>query len=147
MSKRDRLRRQARRTPFIDPRPVILILTEGAVTEKQYLDGFAASLHNVRVKVEVVGGVGVPKTIVQTAKERKRAAQKRARREQDENLAYDQVWCVSMSTLILISRTLNRWLAITELTWQFRIPASNFGSGSTLQNSPASRTDTHFRLE
>jgi hypothetical protein len=46
------------------------------------------------VQIEVIGGAGVPKTIVESAKDLKRAAEKRARREDDENLSYDEVWCV-----------------------------------------------------
>ena len=37
---------------------------------------------------------GYPKTIVEFAKEHKRKAEKRARRENDDNLLYDRVWCV-----------------------------------------------------
>jgi hypothetical protein len=73
---------------------VILIVTEGGVTEPEYLYGFARASENARVHIEVVGGAGVPKTIVESAKERKKAAEKRARREGDDNLSYDQVWCV-----------------------------------------------------
>jgi hypothetical protein len=73
---------------------VILIVTEGDVTEPQYLKGFAEASKNARVRIEVVGGVGVPRTIVESAKERKKAAAIRARREKDDNLCYDEVWCV-----------------------------------------------------
>ncbi|MHB8899499.1 MAG: RloB family protein [Thermoguttaceae bacterium] len=73
---------------------MILVVTEGEVTEPEYLLQFAKAVRNPRVHVEVVGGVGVPKTIVESAKERKRQAEKRARRENDENLCYDEVWCV-----------------------------------------------------
>ena len=94
MGRKDRKRRPARRPPFRDRKPVILVVTEGKVTEPEYLDGFARATKNPRVKIEVVGGVGVPKTIVEHAKEKKREADKRARREKDDNLSYDQVWCV-----------------------------------------------------
>jgi hypothetical protein len=80
--------------PFKDSKPVILIVTEGEVTEPEYLDGFAKASRNPRVRIEVVGGSGVPKTIVESARELKRNAVKRARREDDENLIYDAVWCV-----------------------------------------------------
>jgi hypothetical protein len=46
------------------------------------------------VRIKVVGGAGVPKTIVESAKDLKRDAEKRARREKDDNLRYDEVWCV-----------------------------------------------------
>jgi len=92
--KRDRERRTARRTPYKAPKPLILVVSEGEVTEKEYLEGFAKAAKNSRVDIEVVGGVGVPMTIVGVAKDRKRKAEKRARRENDENLRYDEVWCV-----------------------------------------------------
>jgi len=71
-----------------------LVLSEGSVTEPEYLDGFVQFAKNSRVDVEVVGGVGMPKTIVESAKVRKRQSEKRAIRERDDNLRYDQVWCV-----------------------------------------------------
>ena len=40
MSRRDRARPKARREAFRDPRPRVLFVTEGRVTEKQYLIGF-----------------------------------------------------------------------------------------------------------
>lgn len=94
MGKRERYRRPARRDPYKDSKPVILVVTEGRVTEPEYLHGFARASENPRVRIEVVGGVGAPKTIVESARELKRAAEKRARREHDENLRYDEVWCV-----------------------------------------------------
>ena len=94
MGRKDRKRRPARRPPFKDPKPVILVVTEGEVTEPEYLGGFVRAVKNPRAEIEVVGGVGVPKTIVEHAKEKKREADKRARREKDDNLSYDQVWCV-----------------------------------------------------
>lgn len=80
--------------PYKDPKPVILIVTEGAVTEPEYLNGFARAFKNPRVRIEVLKGAGVPMTIVESAKELKKVADKRGRREKDENLQYDEVWCV-----------------------------------------------------
>lgn len=94
MGKRDRPRRQARRPPYRDSKPVILVVTEGEVTEPEYLRGFARASKNPRVEIEVITGAGVPFTIVTRAKELKIAAEKRARREHDENLRYDEVGCV-----------------------------------------------------
>ena len=94
MGKRDRKRREARRKPFRNARSVILVVTEGKVTEPEYLRGFARAIKNSRVEIEIVGGAGVPMTIVEAAKERKRAREDQARRERDENLRYDEVWCV-----------------------------------------------------
>ena len=94
MTKKNRIRRPARGEPVLDPKPTILVLSEGLVTEPEYLDGFSQFAKNARVNVEVVGGAGVPKTIVESAKARKKENFKRAWRERDDNLLYDQVWCV-----------------------------------------------------
>ena len=94
MGKGNRKRRPARPKPFKDPKPVILIVTEGEVTEPEYLNGFARATKNPRVRIEVRGGVGVPKTIVEFAKDRKIEAEEQARGAKDDNLRYDKVWCV-----------------------------------------------------
>jgi hypothetical protein len=94
VGKRNRTRRPARHASFKHPKPVILVVTEGEITEPEYLNGFAKAMKNSRVRVEVVGGVGVPKTIVERAKSLKQDAEKKARRQSDENLRYDEVWCV-----------------------------------------------------
>ncbi len=94
MKKRDRERRPARRVPYKDSKPVILIITEGKVTEPEYLDGFARATKNPRVRIEVVGDAGDPKKIVEFAKDRKTEAKEEAQRQRDDNLCYDEVWCV-----------------------------------------------------
>jgi len=94
VGRRNRKRRPARRKPFKDPKPIILIVTEGEVTEPEYLNGFKEAARNPRVHIRVRGGVGVPKTIVECAKGLKNEAEKQARREKDPNLRYDEVWCV-----------------------------------------------------
>ena len=94
MGKKDRIRRPARRRPFKDIKPLILVVTEGEVTEPQYLAAFARWCTNPRVEVVVESGAGVPKTIVDTAKRLKQEAEKRADGEQDDHLRYDEVWCV-----------------------------------------------------
>jgi hypothetical protein len=91
---RNRQRRSGRRLPFRDPKPIILIVCEGEKTEKQYFLGFERACRNSRVKIEVAQEHGVPRTLVEIAKEYKREAEEKAAREEDENLAYDSVWCV-----------------------------------------------------
>ena len=91
---RDRQRRRGRRPAFREPKPRFLVVTEGEVTEKEYIEKFAAACRNLRVKVEVASEHGVPKTLVEIAKEKKRAAGEVASRERDDNLAYEEVWCV-----------------------------------------------------
>jgi hypothetical protein len=93
-SRRDRDRRPGRRAPFREPKPVILIVCEGTRTEPEYLFGFARACRNPRVRIEIAPEHGVPKTLVETAKRRKRQSKASAKREKDENLAFDSVWCV-----------------------------------------------------
>ncbi len=80
--------------PFRDPKPIILIVCEGQITEPEYFDGFARYCQNPRVTIEIEPGRGVPKSVVEFAKERKKEAEKGASRHADENIAYDSVWCV-----------------------------------------------------
>ena len=91
---RDRHRKPGRPKPFRDRKPCFLVVTEGEVTEKEYIEGFADACRNPRVKVEIASKHGVPKTLVEIAKGRKREAEEDAAREKDDNLAYEEVWCV-----------------------------------------------------
>jgi RloB-like protein len=84
----------ARRPSFREPKPLILIVCEGKNTEPQYLDGFLRACRNPRVKIRIAREQGVPRSIVEIAKENKKAAEADAKRRGDENLAYDSVWCV-----------------------------------------------------
>jgi len=46
------------------------------------------------VSIEVVPGGSNPKTLVDSAVEKKKEAKRQAHREKDDNLTYDEVWCV-----------------------------------------------------
>jgi hypothetical protein len=92
--RRDRERKAARRLPFRDPRPVILIVCEGKNTEPQYFRGFWQSARNPRVRIFIPPKHGVPKTLVEVAKQLKKDAQTDAKKQNDENLAVDSIWCV-----------------------------------------------------
>lgn len=94
MSVRNRRRSPARRPPFKLPKRRILLVVEGAVTEKNYFEGMIAALRTTVVEFKVLGGVGVPMTIVETALKIRRAARERARVEKDQYLDYDETWCV-----------------------------------------------------
>ena len=72
----------------------MLIVCEGAITEKQYFEQFAKFHRNSLVDVIVEGGKGVPLTVVRAAKERKENAISDAKRKDDEFLKYQLVWCV-----------------------------------------------------
>ncbi len=88
---RDRLgRRRATR----EPRRRILVLCEGSVTEPGYFRSLRAAFRNSLVEVEIEGHGEVPWTVVQRACERKKVAEREARRQEDDFLAYDEVWCV-----------------------------------------------------
>jgi hypothetical protein len=93
-ARRNRDRKPGRRTPFRDPKPTILVVTEGTKTEPEYLHGFVSACHNPRVTIQIAPEHGVPRTLVEIAKRRKNVAEEDAAREKDDNLAFDSVWCV-----------------------------------------------------
>ena len=93
-SRRDRDRRPGRRPPFRVPKPTVLIVCEGAVTEPEYFKTFIRVCRNPRVSIEVAAGTGVPLSVVRKAKDLKLNAARLARQERDENVMYDSVWCV-----------------------------------------------------
>jgi hypothetical protein len=93
-SGRNRQRRRGRRAPFREPKPKLLIVCEGAKTERQYFEQFASFHRNSLVDVIVEGGKGVPLTVVRTAKAWKEKASSDAKRKDDEFLKYQSVWCV-----------------------------------------------------
>jgi hypothetical protein len=92
--RRDRPRRPARAEARLDPKPRILVFCEGQNTEPQYIEAFRQWCRNPRVNVEIAKERGVPLTLVTTAKERKRLAEREAKKARDVNIAYDEVWCV-----------------------------------------------------
>lgn len=84
----------ARRPPYKEPRKRVLIFCEGTVTEPQYFDDFRRHEQNPLVDVVIDEGGVSPKTLVERAVLKKKAAEKEAKRFRDENLKYDEVWCV-----------------------------------------------------
>lgn len=91
---RNQQRPLRRRPPSIDPRPRILIVCEGIVTEPEYFEAFRQEEQNRLVEVVIDDEGGVPKTLVERAALRKKSADKEAEREHDDNLRFDEVWCV-----------------------------------------------------
>jgi RloB-like protein len=83
-----------RRSPKLQPRPRLLIICEGKLTEPSYFRGFkdAEKVRLVDVVIDDEGGT--PKTLVERAVIKMKAAKKAARRAQDKSLEYDQIWCV-----------------------------------------------------
>jgi hypothetical protein len=92
--RRNRRRQPGRQPPFRDPKPVVLVLCEGEVTEPEYLQGLAKNRKNPRVQIDVAAVHGDPRTLVQAAKKRKADSESKALRQGDDNLAFDSVWCV-----------------------------------------------------
>ena len=65
------------------------------MTEKEYVQGLANRCRNSRVHVEIAPEAGRdPKSLVEVAKDRKKRAEEAAEKQGDDNLAYDQVWCL-----------------------------------------------------
>ncbi len=93
--RRDRVRKPARREPFREQKPMILIVCEGEVTEKEYLKGIEKKYHNSRVTIEIAPESGRdPLSLVKVARDRKKDVELKAQKQGDDNLAYDQVWCL-----------------------------------------------------
>src|SRR4051794_35474561 len=76
--RRNRDRKPARRPPFRDPKPRLLIVCEGKVTEPQYFLGVVNAWENPRVTLEIAPEAGVPLTVVTTARDRKSQAEQEA---------------------------------------------------------------------
>lgn len=93
-SRRGEDRSLTRRGPVRDPLPLILVVCEGEVTEPQYIEGFRLvhAVTTVRMRVKSPGGD--PRALVEAAIRLRNDAAERARRERDDNLGYDEVWCV-----------------------------------------------------
>ncbi len=89
-----RTKPEARRTHTRAPRERFLVLTEGARTEKDYIEAFARGTRGALVEVVVPDEHGVPLTLVQSAKRLRNEADAAAKRERDDNLRFDAVWCV-----------------------------------------------------
>jgi RloB-like protein len=83
-----------RRRPRLEPRPLLLVCCEGEVTEPCYFKALKNEERNRLVKVVVYPGGATPKTLVEKAIEKKREAEHEARRQKDDYLRYNEVWCV-----------------------------------------------------
>lgn len=81
-------RRKASRTPYRR----ILAVCEGLVTEPEYLRGLKRYVRNPTLDIIVLKAAGVPKTLVDTAVEEKRASDQRRKRHLEDG--YDEVWAV-----------------------------------------------------
>jgi hypothetical protein len=71
-----------------------LIVCEGKVTEPLYFRAFTREEEIKLIEIDIAPEAGVPRSLVRYAIDRKKEAVKQARRQQDENRSYDEVWCV-----------------------------------------------------
>lgn len=83
-----------RRAPVRPPLPMILVVCEGEVTEPTYVNEFRQAYGANTVRVKVVAPGGDPLLLVDHAIHLRDEAADRAGRERDDNLRYDEVWCV-----------------------------------------------------
>lgn len=89
MKKSNSLRR---RPWFREPLARFLIVCEGTVTELAYFKE-TGRLERGIVVLDIVSE-GVPKTLVERAVTLKKASEPEAKRRKDQNLRYDEIWCV-----------------------------------------------------
>ena len=61
------------------PKPRILIVSEGEKTEPEYFRGFAKACRNPRVTIEMAPEHGVPRTLVEVARDYKKEAKEKRR--------------------------------------------------------------------
>lgn len=92
--RRKEVRDYRRKPPSREPRFRILVVCEGAVTERGYLKAFQHKVKSRRVHVELPDEPGVPLTVVKTAIRRSQEADLDAQRAKDDNLRFDAVWGV-----------------------------------------------------
>ncbi|MGA3099134.1 MAG: RloB family protein [Bryobacteraceae bacterium] len=93
MARRDRRDTLRRRRPFRTPHPRFLIVCEDTKTEPGYFKAMR-HLEKSLIELELVSPGKKPKPLVEHAVAMKKEAAARAKREKDENLNYDHVWCV-----------------------------------------------------
>jgi hypothetical protein len=78
-----------------EPRRSFLVVCEGAVTEREYIDAVKSELRYLPVDVEVIAGnPNTAREIVARAVDRMRETSEEAKRLRDSSLIYDEVWCV-----------------------------------------------------
>jgi hypothetical protein len=83
-----------RKEPRLQQKQRLLIVCEGKITEPCYFRSLVRVSRNNLVDVDILPEAGVPKTLVQYAVERKKQAEREAKRARDPYLKYDEVWCV-----------------------------------------------------
>jgi len=89
-----RQRQLGRRGPSRTPRARFLIYCEGEVTEPGYFHYIKQALRDSMLTIEVSKERGDPLKLVEAAAAHLQQAEQNVRRHKDENLRWDQVWCV-----------------------------------------------------
>jgi hypothetical protein len=72
----------------------MLLVCEGRITEKEYFESLRHETRNPLLVVQVVGDGESPKTVVEHAVRLQKDAARQAWAAKDENLLYNEVWCV-----------------------------------------------------
>jgi len=93
-NRRDRSKKISRRTPFREPKRRLLVVCEGKNTEPQYINGLALYYRNTILEITIPPEQGDPKKLVELAKKNTEEAASNARRNKDDNLKFDETWCV-----------------------------------------------------
>jgi hypothetical protein len=88
------MKQEARRRPFRTPKRRLLVVCEGEITEPQYFRGLERFLRDATLSIEIPPERGEPKNLVEVAKKFNSAAVQDAWRSGDDNLRFDEVWCV-----------------------------------------------------
>jgi hypothetical protein len=83
-----------RRVALREPKPEIVIVCEGKVTEPRYFDEFRSFSGNSLVTVTSIGGCGVPVSVVERAICEKAERVSRARKSRDSFDLLFEVWAV-----------------------------------------------------
>jgi hypothetical protein len=91
---RDRDRHIGRNPAKREPKHRILVVCEGKVTEPEYFKALQHEFKNRLVHVEIDKQAGVPLTVVRRAIELDSQTNDAANRNRDDDLKYDDVWCV-----------------------------------------------------
>ena len=71
-----------------------LVYCEGRETEPSYLRGLIQFLRSPLIEIEIGEEQRDPKGLVELAKATRDQAKRAAKREKDDSLLYDEVWCV-----------------------------------------------------
>lgn len=137
--RRKRERPEPAARPGMKPNKTILIVCEGPVTEKQYVEGLGQAIGNPGINVVISRKHGVPRTIVDAAKEECQEL----RAVHREN--YDEVWCLfdrdkhpHFEESIQIARDRDYRLAVSN-------PCIELWLWLHHRPSPGPRTHTHMQ--